>query len=149
MTYLRVVNEDYLHVVEAIKSGRVLGWSLGLANHPTVAQNLFRIREDLYLDQQTDNQRVEAALEDVSLPETGALDVDATVLPDSVGVDAAEADAVIDAGGGTLTVAAETGGDAATVVVDSGSEAMEIAVEDGGEIAAEVVVEVLAGALEV
>jgi len=116
---------------------------------PTAYADLASGIGDLFADARPNTDRIEAALEDVSLPETGALDVDATVLPDSVGVDTAEADAVIDAGGGTLTVAAETGGDAATVVVDSGSEAMEIAVEDGGEIAAEVVVEVLAGALEV
>lgn len=94
-------------------------------------------------------EMIESALEGVSLPERGTLDTETTVLPDSVGVDSANADASIETGGETLAVAAETGGDAATVVVDSGSEAVEIAVENGGEVAAEAVVEVLAGALEV
>jgi hypothetical protein len=103
----------------------------------------------LFDDTRPNTDRIEAALGDVTLPETGELDVDATVLPDSVGVDAADAETVLDAGGETLAVAAETGGDAATVVVDSGGEAIEIAVENGGDVAAEAVVEVLAGALEV
>jgi len=76
---------------------------------PTAYADLASGIGDLFADARPNTDRIEAALEDVSLPETGSLDVDATVLPDSVGVDAADADAIIETGGETLAVAAETG----------------------------------------
>jgi len=95
-----------------------------------------------------DPEDVERALETVDIAGVGSLDVEASALPSGVGVDAAQADAVVDAGGQAVEFAVEESGEAATVVVDAGDEALEVAVEEGGDVAAEAVVEALAAALE-
>lgn len=102
---------------------------------------------------------VEAALDGIDLPNAGTLDVETNVLPDAVAVDPIDADVILDAsgdvvdsavghGGEAVEIAVDESGEAATVVVDAGGEAIEVVAESGGEEAAEVVVEVVAAALE-
>lgn len=95
-----------------------------------------------------DPEDIEDALSAAEVPALADADVDATVLPEAVSVDPADADAVVEAGEGVAEFAVETSGEAATVVVEAGGEAVEVAVEDGGEMAAEAAVEVLAAALD-
>lgn len=90
---------------------------------------------------------IERALDGVSVPEVGTLDVDAVVRPgEGIGHD--HADAIVDAGGEAVDVAIEGSGEAATVLVDTGGEVVAVAVENGGETAAEATAELVVAALD-
>jgi len=94
-----------------------------------------------------DPDDIEAALNDVSIPEVGDLDVEAAVRPGEAVPDE-QADAIVDAGEQAVDIAVEGSEEAATVLVDTGGEVIEVAVESGGEAAAEATAEVLAAALD-
>lgn len=106
-----------------------------------------------------DPDGIEDALDGIDLPGAGTLDVETEVLPEAVSVDPTDADVVLDTSGDVVNaavarsgeaveIAVDGSGEAATVVVDAGGEAIEVVAENGGEVAAEVVVEVVAAALE-
>ncbi|WP_247005718.1 hypothetical protein [Halorientalis litorea] len=92
-----------------------------------------------------DPRSIESALDGVSVPDAGTLDIEAAVRPDER-LD--HADAVVDAGADAVDVAIEGSGEAATVLVDTGGEVVEVAVENGGEAAAEATAELVVAALD-
>ncbi|MFC7074827.1 hypothetical protein [Haloarcula halophila] len=93
-----------------------------------------------------DPSQIEAALGDLSVPESDDLNPDATVR-EGAALPTEQVDTVVETGERAAEVAVEGSGEAATVLVDTGGEVVEVAV-DGGEAAAEVTAKVVVAALD-